>query len=68
MYDFDHRQVREDKADDAVAQILHKLEELDVRLAKMERYLERQKGFIGGIMLVAGIVAWAISELKDLWK
>ena len=37
-------------------------------MAKMEKYLERQKGFIGGIMLVASIVAWAISEVKDWWK
>lgn len=64
----DHRQFREDKADDAVLQILHKLDELDARLAKMEKYLERQKGFIGGFLLITTIVAWALSQLKDLWK
>lgn len=52
----------------ALDQILTRLEEMDQRMAKMEKYLERQKGFIGGIMLVASIVAWAISEVKDWWK
>jgi len=65
---YDHRQQREGKADDAVIQILNKLDELDIRLAKMEKYLERQKGFIGGILLVASIFAWLISEAKDWWK
>jgi len=65
---YDHKQMREDKADDSVLQILRKLDELDARLAKMEKYLERQKGFIGGFLLITTIVAWALSQLKDLWK
>jgi hypothetical protein len=65
---YDHKQMREDKADDSVLQILHKLDELDARLAKMEKYLERQKGFIGGFLLITTVVAWALSQLKDLWR
>jgi hypothetical protein len=65
---YDHRQMREDKADDAVVQVLNKLDEIDARLAKVEKYLERQKGFIGGFLLITTIMAWALSQLKDLWK
>ena len=54
--------------DDALNQVLIKLNDLDVRLAKMEKYLERQKGFIGGILLVASIVAWAVSQVTDWFK
>jgi hypothetical protein len=67
MYD-QHRQMREDKADDSVTQVLDKLEKLDVRMAKIEKYLERQKGFIGGFLLITTVVAWALSQLKDLWR
>ena len=45
--------------------VMHKLDELDQRLAKMEKYLERQKGFIGGILLVGTSLAWLASYVKD---
>ena len=54
--------------DEALHQVLTKLNDLDMRLAKMEKYLERQKGFIGGILLVASIVAWAVSQVTDWFK
>ena len=54
--------------DEVLAQVLTKLNDLDMRLAKMEKYLERQKGFIGGILLVASIVAWAVSQVTDWFK
>ena len=54
--------------DEALHQVLTKLNDLDIRLAKMEKYLERQKGFIGGILLVASIVAWAVSQVTDWFK
>jgi hypothetical protein len=65
---YDHKRVNDTQEEVALTQILNKLEELDIRLAKMEKYLERQKGFIGGILLVASIFAWLISEVKDWWK
>ena len=54
--------------DEALHQVLLKLNDLDMRLAKMEKYLERQKGFIGGILLVASIMAWAVSQVTDWFK
>ena len=54
--------------DEVLTQVLTKLNDLDMRLAKMEKYLERQKGFIGGILLVASIVAWAVSQVTDWFK
>lgn len=54
--------------DSPLHQILERIDRLDSRMEKIERYLDRQKGFIGGIMLVAGIVAWVIAEVKDWWK
>ena len=65
---YDHKRIHDTQEEVALTQILNKLEELDIRLAKMEKYLERQKGFIGGILLVASIFAWLISEVKDWWK
>jgi hypothetical protein len=65
---YDHKRVNDTHEELALTQILNKLDELDIRLAKMEKYLERQKGFIGGILLVASIFAWLISEAKDWWK
>jgi hypothetical protein len=46
-------------------QILFKLDELDKRLAKIEKYLERQKGFIGGVLFIGAGVAWLIDTVKD---
>ena len=54
--------------DDDIHQIMLKLNDMDQRMAKMEKYLERQKGFIGGILLVASIVAWAVSQVTDWFK
>lgn len=54
--------------DSPLHQILDRIDKLDARMEKMEKYLERQKGFFGGIMLVAGLVAWVIAEVKDWWK
>ena len=48
--------------------ILEKLDELDGRMAKIEKYLEKQKGFFGGIMLVVSCAGWAISQIKEWWK
>lgn len=55
--------------------ILYKLEELesrfvemDERLEKIESYLQRQKGFIGGILFVGSCLAWLVSYVKDWWK
>lgn len=45
-----------------------KFQEMDERLEKIETYLQRQKGFIGGILFVASCVAWAVSFIKDWWK
>ena len=45
-----------------------RLDDMDARLAKMEKYLERQKGFFGGIILVASCVAWVASQIKEWLK
>lgn len=45
-----------------------KFMEMDDRLEKIESYLQRQKGFIGGILFIGSCVTWAISYLKDWWK
>jgi len=49
-------------------QILDRLDELDERLAKIEKYLERQKGFLGGILFIGSCIAWSASYIKDWWK
>ena len=48
--------------------VLQKLDELDQRMAKMEKYLEKQKGFFGGILLVVSCVGWVVSNIKDWLK
>ena len=48
--------------------VLVKLDELDQRMAKMEKYLEKQKGFFGGILLVVSCVGWVVSNIKDWLK
>lgn len=53
---------------EALDQILDRLNELDIRLEKIEKYLERQKGFLGGIVFIGSCVAWAASYIKDWWK
>lgn len=45
-----------------------KIDEFDERLKKIENYLQRQKGFIGGILFIGSGIAWAISFIKDWWK
>lgn len=45
-----------------------KFEEMDERMEKIEAYLQRQKGFIGGILFVGSCLAWVISYFKDWWK
>ena len=45
-----------------------KIDEQDKRMEKMESYLERQKGFIGGILFIGSCVGWLVSYLKDWWK
>lgn len=53
---------------EALDQILGRLNELDTRLEKIEKYLERQKGFLGGILFIGSSVAWIASYVKDWWK
>lgn len=43
-----------------------RLDSLDARLAVIERNLERQKGFIGGIIFVFGILAYFVSNLREM--
>lgn len=45
-----------------------KLVEFDERLEKIETYLQRQKGFIGGILFIGSCIAWAVSYIKEWWK
>jgi len=45
--------------------VLGKLDEIDERMTKIEKYLEKQKGFIGGVLLVASCVAWVASNIKE---
>lgn len=53
---------------EALDQILAKLKELDERMEKIENYLERQKGFIGGILFIGTCIAGIIPLIKDWWK
>lgn len=48
--------------------VLEKLDELDERMAKIEKYLEKQKGFFGGIMLVVSCAGWALTQIKEWIK
>lgn len=45
-----------------------KFTEIDDRMEKIESYLQRQKGFIGGILFIGSCFAWLVSYLKDWWK
>lgn len=42
------------------------MEKLDQRLAAIEFALERQKGFIGGLLFVASIIAYFLSNIKEM--
>lgn len=53
---------------DSLDIILDRLNELDARLAKIEKYLERQKGFLGGLLFIGSSLAWAASYVKDWFK
>lgn len=48
--------------------ILEKLDEIDGRMTKIEKYLEKQKGFFGGIMLVVSCIGWLASNIKEWLK
>jgi hypothetical protein len=48
--------------------VLGKLDEIDERMTKIEKYLEKQKGFIGGVLLVASCVAWVASNIKEWFR
>ena len=43
------------------------IEKIEARLTLIETHLERQKGFIGGILFIFGILAYFINLVKDLW-
>lgn len=45
-----------------------KFEEMDERMSKIEKYLERQKGFIGAMLFVGSCLAWGLSYVKDWFK
>lgn len=54
--------------------ILYKLTELedkftdmDVRMEKIENYLQRQRGFIGGILFIGSCIAGLVTLVKDWW-
>lgn len=49
-------------------QILEKLDRLDNRVAKIEHYLDKQKGFVGGILFVVSGIAWLVTAAKDWFK
>lgn len=53
---------------EGVEQILEKLDRLDGRVAKIEHYLDKQKGFIGGILFIGSILAWVITTARDWFK
>lgn len=55
----------QEKAD--LSLVMEKLDEMDQRMAKMEKYLEKQKGFFGGVMLVISCIAWAADQIRDWW-
>lgn len=42
------------------------MEKLDQRLAAIEFSLERQKGFIGGLLFVASIIAYFLSNIREM--
>lgn len=53
---------------DDLTRVLAKLDEVDDRLAAIEKYLEKQKGFVGGVMIVvSGIFALA-TAVKEWWS
>lgn len=43
-----------------------KLDSLIGRVDAIERQLERQKGFIGGILFVFGIIAYFVSNVREM--
>lgn len=47
--------------------VMEKLDDIDQRLGKLEKYMEKQKGFFGGIMLVVACIAWAADQVKEWW-
>lgn len=54
--------------------ILYKLSELedkftdmDIRLEKIESYLQRQKGFVGGILFIGSCIAGLLTLVKEWW-
>jgi len=51
-----------------LTELEEKFIEMDDRLEKIENYLQRQKGFIGGILFIGSCFAWLVSYLKDWWK
>lgn len=51
-----------------LTELEEKFIEMDDRLEKIESYLQRQKGFIGGILFIGSCFAWLVSYLKDWWK
>lgn len=53
---------------DSLDIILDRLNELDTRLAKIEKYLERQKGFLGGLLFIGSCITWAATYIKDWFK
>lgn len=49
-------------------QILERLDKLDSRIGKIEHYLDRQKGFVGGILFVISGIAWLASTAREWFK
>lgn len=45
-----------------------KITEVDARLGKIESYLQRQKGFIGGILFIGSCIAGLLTIIKEWWK
>lgn len=54
--------------EESLEQILAKLAEMDARMAKIEKYLERQKGFLGGLLFIGSCFAWVASNIKEWLK
>lgn len=51
-----------------LTELEHKFNEMEDRLVKIETYLQRQKGFIGGILFVGSCIVGMASLIKAWWK
>ncbi|TXJ25371.1 MAG: hypothetical protein E6Q24_14660 [Chitinophagaceae bacterium] len=51
-----------------LTEVEEKITDMDIRLNKIESYLQRQRGFIGGILFIGSCVAGLLTLVKEWWK